>query len=289
MQTHKRILGTLLLLAVLSGCAGQPVTQAPVANESIDLVSGLQAYAQSDSEESLLAAIRLLEGFAAAHPDDYASRARLANAYTLLGAVYRWEVAAKEAAYTAALRYAEAAMLTVPGFAHVRETRGVAFQFALQQLDHRHLEAMEFWKAALLYDYEENSGTMGKMMRYGQLNRAVSVMDRLDQIDENANWGSNRLSRALYLYAMPEYVGGDEARAERLIAAAIADNPNSIVLRWARAKYVSLPAGDRALFMQDLQWVVKQPLHDLVGYRPWNLAIQRNARYLLKNSQQRFK
>jgi tetratricopeptide (TPR) repeat protein len=259
------------------------------ADNRVDLVASLRAYSQADSRETVLAAIRQLERFAAAHPGDYTSRARLANAYTLYGAFYVQDVPAKEAAYTAALRYAEAAMLTVPGFAHVRQTRGVAFHFALQQLDHRHLEAMEFWKAALLYDYEECSGAMSKVLRYGQLMRAVAVMDRMDQIDRNANWGNNRLARGFYLYAMPAYMGGDVEQAQQLIGAAVQDNPRNIVPRWGRAKYVALAESDRELFKQDLQWVVAQPLDELVGYRPWNVAIQQDARRLLKQTRRLFK
>ena len=277
------------VLLTLVACAAQPPNTALDESDPVDIVATMRAYAKVDSHASLSAVIRRLERYADSHPDDYSSRARLANAYTLLGAAYLQDIEAKEAAYAAAIRYAEAAMLTVPGFAHLREQRGVAFHFALQQLDHRHLEAMEFWKAALMYDYEECTGAMGKVLGYAQLHRAEAAMDRMDQIDANANWGNTRMSRGLYLYALPEYLGGDVEKGQQLIAAAVKDNPRNIVPRWGRAKYVALPAGDREQFRQDLQWVVDQPLKELVGYRPWNRAIKRDAKKLLKNTRRLFK
>ncbi len=288
-QVQKRISGIALLVALLCGCAGQTPIERPYSQEPVDLVSGLRAYAQSDNRDSLLHAIQLLEAYATTHPDDYESRARLANAYTLLGAGYTHKVLRKEAAYAAAIRYAEEAMLTVPGFAHVWRGRGIGFTLALQQLDHRHIEAMTFWKAAVLYDYEECTGSMGRVLRFAELRRAVAMMDRLAQIDRNVGDGNNLMAQGLYRFNMPEYLNGDLQLAEQLLAEAVEVNQRNIVPRWGRARYYALPAGDRELFRQDLRWVVDQPLDNLVGYRPWNIVIQRDARRMLKKFRSLFK
>ena len=288
MHVDKGVFGLSLVWLLLTGCAGQPPAEAPDSSEPVTQVSALRAYAKADSRSSLLQAIRMLERYAASHPEDYESQARLANAYTLLGAGYTEDVSGKEAAYSAAIRYAEAAMMTEPGFAHVWGKRGVAFGIALQQLDHRHVEAMSFWKAALLYDYEECTGSMGKMLRYADLRRAVAVMDRLAQIDPNASWGNNLMTRGLYQLRKPDYVGGDVTAAKAMLDEAVKLNQRNLAPRWARAKFYAVLAGDRALFKRDLQWVAAQPLDDLLGYRPWNLLYQREARDLLKQTRQLF-
>lgn len=280
-----RILGAgVMLLLMLAGCAGKQSPVPGLPPKPVALTGAMEAYANVDSRKSLLRAIRMLERYALDNPDNYVSRARLANAYTLLGAGYTQDVPGKQAAYSAAVRYAEEAMLTVPGFAHLRENRGIGFELALRQLDHRHMEAMEFYKAAQFYDYDECSGVMGKLLHLNKVQRAVAVMDRMAQIDANAAWGNNRMSQGLYKLLRPDYLGGDQAQGLQLLDRAVADNPRNIVPRWGRAKYFAVQAGDRDLFKKDLRWVRRQALDELVGYRPWNVVIQREARSLLSRA-----
>ncbi|MGB1579875.1 MAG: TRAP transporter TatT component family protein [Nevskiales bacterium] len=286
-----RICGSLLATMaffVALGCANNITPVPAVPNSPVAIGDAMQAYEQADSRDSLLRAIRMLERYAQDHPGDYASRARLANAYSLLGMGYTQDIGGKEAAYSAAVRYAEAAMLTVPGFAHVWKERGVTFALALQQLDHRHVEAMEYYKVAQFSDYEECKGAMGRVLGISQMQRAVAVMDRLAQIDENVSWGNNRMMQGLYKLRQPDYLGGDHVTAMYMLERAIQDNLQNVAPRWGRAKYFAVPAGKRQLFVSDLRWVVEQPLDQLVGYKPWNIVIQRDARALLSQTNRLF-
>lgn len=281
------VLGLILVLQVGCACrSAAPVlesgSQAPV-----DLAEANAAYTYADGYQSLKGAILLLERYAAQHPDDYASRARLANAYTLLGAGYSTTVADKATAYAAAMRYGEAAMLTVPAF-RAQRAAGESFESALQTLGKAHFEAMEFWKTALFYDFRECTGLLDKLMSYGRLRKAVAVMDRMEQIERQAMWGNNLFSQGIYYLAQPEIVGGDKRKSAAYLAEAAAVSPTNIVPRWGRAKYYAVAMGDRELFRKDLQWVTAQPLDKLSGYRPWNLVLQREALALLANEKQYF-
>lgn len=261
----------------------------PEAGAAIDLVTALRGYAQVDGRKSLLLVIRQLEAYAAAHPADYESRARLANAYTLLGVGYSRRIEAKEAAYTAAIRHAESALLTEPGFAHVWEARGIGFKLALQQLDHRHLEAMAYLKLALLMNYLECSGPLGKLADTVSMQRAIAIMDRIAQIDANAMSGNNRFTQGLYLFARPMVLGGDREAGRSIMKTVVHNNARNLFPRWARARYVAVETGQRRQFVRDLQWVREQPLDGLVGYRPWNLMMQRHAEAMLANEDRYFR
>lgn len=281
---------TLVLMVVLSaGCGTAPVVTDAAASAAtpVDLQEANAAYRYADSYQSLMGAIILLEAYAGQHPGDYASRARLANAYTLLGAGYSTAIADKQAAYAAAMRFGEAAMMTVPAFQAAR-ARGEDFGTALQQLGEAQFEAMEFWKTALFYDFRECTGLLGKLASYARLRRAVAVMDRMAQIDREAMWGNNLFSQGIYFLAQPEIVGGSRSKSAAYLAEAAAVSALNIVPRWGRAKYFAVAMGDQALFRNDLTWVTAQPLDQLVGYRPWNLVLQREARTLLATAQQYF-
>ena len=277
-----------MLFIVAAGCASKVTPTPGLPGAPVAIGDAMQAYHRADSRDALLQAIRMLERYAQDNPDDYSSRARLANAYTLLGLGYTDDIGKKEAAYSAAVRYAEEAMLTEPGFAHVWKERGVSFSLALQQLDHRHIEALSYYRSAQFLDYQECKGAMGRLLDISQMQRAVAVMDRLAQIDPNISDGTNLAMQGLYKIRQPDYLGGDDVTAQYLLERAAQDNPRNIIPRWVRAKYFAIDAGKRDLFVRDLRWVAEQPLEQLVGHRPWNIVIQRDAKALLSQASRLF-
>ncbi len=274
-----------LLGVLLSACVSNAVPPEPDSGpvEAVNFAEANAAFTYADSYPSLKGAISLLERYAQQHPGDYASRARLANAYTLLGAAYSSSVADKAAAYAAAMRYGEAAMMTDPDYKAAHD-RGASFADALQALDEEHFEALEFWKTALFYDFRECTGLWDMLLSYGRLRQAVAVMERMEQIDRQAMWGNNLFSQGIYYLAQPEFVGGDKQLSAAYLAEAAAVSQRNIVPRWGRAKYYAVEMQDAGLFRADLSWVASQSLDKLEGYRPWNVALQREARLLLANS-----
>ncbi len=283
-HTHPAYKSLLILFTItlFPACAGQPQGQRVVVVDSIPVTypQALAAYDAADSRESLLLAIDALERYAKAHPRDYASRARLANAYTLLGAGYSEGVTAKAAAYDQAMTYALAAFNT-DGRYQLARINGQGFAGSLALLDESQMEAMEFWKTAMFYSFREASGLLGQLWRFPRLKQAVAVMERQEAIDRNAMWGNNLMSWGIYYLAQPEWYGGDREKSRAYLAEAAAVSERNIVPRWGRAKYFAVAMDDVQMFRTDLQWVAAQPLAKLEGYRPWNVLLQREARALL--------
>lgn len=278
-----------LCVVIYSGCAYQPRAVEPrvAPSAAVSIAEANAAYRYADSYPSLKGAISLLELYAAQNPADYVSRARLANAYTLLGAGYSQTVAAKAEAYARAMYYGESAMMTVPAYKAARDS-GASFEEALVHLGATQFEAMEFWKTALFYDFRECTSLLGKLSSYAGLRQAVAVMDHMEQINRQAMWGNNLFSQGIYYLAQPEFVGGDKQKAAEYLAEAAAVTARNIVPRWGRAKYYAVAMGDVDLYQQDLQWVQQQPLDTLLGYRPWNVFLQREAKALLTETERYF-
>ncbi len=283
-----KYLTALLAGVILSACASNPSNQGQrvVVVDSIPVTysQALAAFDAADSHESLLLAIDALERYARAHPGDYASRARLANAYTLLGAGYTEGGSAKARAYDQAMDYALEAFNT-DGTYQLARMNGKSFEEGLAFLDERQMEAMEFWKTAMFYSFREASGPIAKLWRYPRLKEAVAVMERQEALDRNAMWGNNLMSWGIYYLAQPEFYGGDREKARAYLAEAAAVSQRNIVPRWGRAKYFAVAMGDVDSYRSDLQWVAAQPLDELVGYRPWNLLLLREARTLLEQEE----
>ena len=275
-----RIAITLLSLIGLSACSGMVAKQAlPQPAASLD--EAMHSYEQVESRHQLLAAIDLLDTYAEQNPGDYASRARLANAYTLLGAGYAKTLDEKASAYEKAMKAAEQAMLTSSDYAQARR-QGRSFSTAVETLDIRYIEAMEFWKTALFYSFREAEGVLDKLLRYPRLKQAVAVMEHIERLDREAIGGSNLMSQGIYYLALPEFAGGDRLKSAKYLAEAAAVSKRSILPRWGRAKYYAVAMKDYELYRSDLQWVVAQPLKDLIGFRPWNVLLQREARGMLE-------
>lgn len=283
-----KAVGWAAVILLLTGCVagqGQRVVAVDAISPSWDQVS--RSYDAVDSRASLLEAIAVLERYADERQRDYASRARLANAYTLLGAGYSAGARDKADAYRQAMQWAEAAFMT-DGTYRLARMNGKSFEEALQYLDLRHIEALEFWKTAVFYSFREASGILAKLVRYPNLKKAVAVMAREEALDRNAMDGNNLMSWGIYYLAQPEFYGGDREKARAYLAEAAAVSERNIVPRWGRGKYFAVAMNDRDMFVNDLQWVVAQPLEPLDGYRPWNVLIQREAAELLAAREQYF-
>jgi tetratricopeptide (TPR) repeat protein len=283
-QTIKSLIkagGLLMAMLGLAACAHcPPPPSTPADTPLVDYAQATAAYDSADSRESLLAAIHLLQRYAQAQPNDYASRARLANAYTLLGAGYSSSGADKAAAYRQAMAFAEQAFMTKVTYRQAREG-GQSFEQALALLDQEQLEALEFWKTAMFYSFREADGIWAKLIRYPRLKQAVAVMQRIEAIDRNAYWGNNLMSWGIYYLAQPEFYGGDRDKARQYLAEAASVSQRNIVPRWGRAKYFAVAMNDPALFRADLEWVAAQPLDELVGFKAWNRVLLIEAKSLL--------
>ena len=274
------ILPALVMMLVMSSGCAVTATQTQIMQPPVSLETAMRAYDKVESRHELLAVIDMLDTYAAHNPGHYESRARLSNAYTLLGAGYSKTLTEKELAYEQAMQVAEEAMMTSSGYAEIMR-RGGSFEEAVQSLNADYIEAMEFWKTALFYSFREAQGAVNKLLRYPRLKKAVAVMEHIDRLDRNAIYGSNLMSLGIYYLALPEFAGGDRSRSAAYLMQAAAVSERSILPRWGRAKYFAVAMQDEALYTSDLKWVVAQPLNKLEGYRPWNILLQREAAEML--------
>ena len=92
----------------------------------------------------------------------------------------------------------------------------------------------------------------------------------------------------LYYQAVPEFAGGDKAKAKEFYEKAIAAGPKLIRNRWIRAKYYQPIAGTRAGFEEDLRWIIAQDPKSDGGEVAWNYYLIQDAKEMLANPEAYF-
>ena len=80
------------------------------------------------------------------------------------------------------------------------------------------------------------------------------------------------------LHRLPEFAGGDREKSRELLDRAQAVGPESLLVRWGRAKYFHLETRNRAGFESDLRWVVAQDPRRASSPYAWNVYFQTQAR-----------
>jgi tetratricopeptide (TPR) repeat protein len=263
----------------------------PTAARSGDAASrrteGDELFSTADSRESLLAALDAYRSALAVDPADYATLARACEAATLLGAAYESSVSGKRRAYRQAIQLCEAAMATNAEFrASVASRRPIGE--AAAALTSREADAMFFWVTAVSYYFKECLWGPAHLLHFRWMLRARDVLACLTEVAPETDRGRISFTWGIYYLALPASAGGDMDASRAHFESAARSAPDSLLVRWGRAKYLAVKTGDRALFTSDLEWVLAQDPRAATSPYPWNVYFRRDARALLAETDRRF-
>jgi tetratricopeptide (TPR) repeat protein len=277
------LMGAALLTGCMSWTPGWEVLPVPAAggNPSEALARGEALFGDAGDAVALRLAIDALEQAVAADPSSGAALERLAEARILYGAAYAVNRDEKTEWYTSGVSAAEQAMATNREFRR-RVEEGATVGDAVSSLGRDEMRAMLFWVTGVSYYFKECLRGPARAIHFRWMLRTREVMERMLEIDPEYEKGAVLFSVAIYHIASPPGAGRDMGLAAEYFERAIAAGPESLLVRWGRAKYVHTGTGDRAEFRKDLEWVLARDPRTASSTYAWNGYFQRDARSMLE-------
>jgi tetratricopeptide (TPR) repeat protein len=275
-------------LLFLSGCVtlkpgwkDAPPATADPGGAAAQLAKGQALFDDADSREKLQDAISAYEEVLQVDSDNYEALTALCEAHTLDAAAYVSSKKEKKPIYQRGIAHCDRALYTNLEFRDLVD-QGIAMEEAAHALTAREARATIFWVTGVSYYFKECLGA-SRLANYRLMVRSEALLNRLMEIDPDYLHGVVHFSRGIYYLSLPKYAGGDRDLSAELMARAEEVGPDSILVRWGRAKYYYFETKNRDGFERDLRWVVEQdPRTSSMSY-PWNVYFQRDASELLEN------
>jgi len=289
MKSFIRIILTLTLLLLASGCSMTWRAEWPVAapdqptaasNEMLNRAEN--EFATARDADGVRRAIASYQQVLTENPADYKALTRLSTLHILLGTAYTKGRSEQSDRFHQAMKYAEQAMYTNADF-RAAVADGTPPWDAVGSLTAREVEAMFFWVTAVQYDFKDGMSLPAKVVNIGWLQHCQKMLDRIEAVAPEFGGGGVEFARVICYYALPESMGGSEAKGDEYMAKAVArgDRDGWLLPRWARGKYYYEILDQTKLQRQDLEWVVSQDPATMHDPFPWRVHFQENARELL--------
>ncbi len=280
------ILGSLALASCLQHQVAWEPFEPPRADAARELSTAVRAArarmdtaADRPAVEGSIAAWKQVLALA---PDHYEALMAVGDLELLLGAGYSSARRQQKAHYLAAMQWNERALYTLPAF-RARVNAGEPLWTAVEAVGDEGMEPMMKWATAVFYLYGDTLSSLGKILNVRWLNRARTVMERMSAVDADWRHGILRFSWGIFYVALPQMAGGDRVQAAHEIDLALELGPDWLLFRWGRGRYLHLETGNRAGFVEDLEWVVAQDPRRAGGPFAWNVYLQRDAQRLLQS------
>lgn len=237
---------------------------------------------------SLEEAIASYERLLVSSPRDAQLLNGVATAHILYGAAYATGRGEKGRWYRTGIRYAERAMSTNDAFAAaVAEGKPIGEAVSLIGGDQAERKAMLLWVTGVSYYFKECAGPRA-VLHFRWMLRAREVMERLADVDPTFDHGAVLFSLGIYHLALPPGGGRDMAKSRDFMERAVAASGTSLLPRWGRARYFHVRSGNRAAFVEDLEWVLQQDPRGVDSPYAWNVYFQRDAKTLLASVDELF-
>ncbi len=279
-----RLVGTTLVVACLtcSGCmswnSGWTVKagKATPGADSTALVAAAEVCAaEASTATGLRADIRAWEAVLAADPANEQAMLRLSSDFTLLGAAHAESVGQAGEYWRKAIQHAERAMVLDSAFRQ-RVEKGAEVWEAVDVLGADRAQALLLWLDAVRFYFQFGQSGIVRMTNPKWPARMGRVLDRLDALE--AAPAAVQVGRGYV--AMVGSNGKDVAAAQERFDRGVALAPGCIKPRWARAKFLEVPADLREAAIEDLEWVLSQD-PAASGKPEFNAFFQADARRML--------
>lgn len=244
--------------------------------DPVALVAAAEALGpQANTLAGLRADIRAWEAVLAADPANERAMLRLASDYTLLGVAHAESVGQSGEFWRNALQYAERAMALDDAF-RARVQAGAEVWEAVEVLGPDRAEALVRWLDAVRFYFQFGQSGVVRMTNPKWPDRMDRVVDRLEAMGVRP--ASVAVARGYV--AMARSNGKDVAAAREQFDQAVALAPDCIKPRWARVKFLAVPAELEELAIEDLEWLLAQDPAGK-GTPEWNAFFQADGRRML--------
>ena len=288
----KRILLAVMVLLMLGCVSLKPgwtdlAPHAGTGDSPSEAARARAMFRDADDHEKLVGTIAAYEAALKHNPEDYGILAGLCEAYILDAAAYSQAKKEKKRRYRLGITYCDRAMYTNPQFRDLVD-QGASLADAAHTLTAREAGAMMFWVTGVSYYFKECMGGIARLSSYRLILQTEVLLTRMMDIDPDYLYGVVHFSRGIYYLGLPKFAGGDRELSAELMNRAEEIGPDSMLVRWGRAKYYHFETNNRDAFERDLHWVLEQdPRQSSMPYA-WNVYFQRDAANMLENVQQLF-
>jgi len=283
----KRVFSAGLFLGILlagpQGCASklklavagsfvQDVALATARHDDIDLAT-----------QAAPTYLLLLEGLLGDHPDNQTLLTATAQAYMGYGALVESEDPNRaRPLYRRAKTYGLRALAQKGKIAPLLDAPFTEFSGVTQHLKAGDVELV-FWAASSWGSWiSANTDSMGAL---AQLPKVILLMEWVLQQDESIQFGSPHLFLGIFHAALPPALGGKPDRALSHFNRALEiSQDQSLMPRVLMARYYARQIFDRQLYESLLHEVLALPIDTVPELTLQNVAAQRQARQLLKET-----
>lgn len=297
MRVCKTVLATLVVSALAVGCgtsrdeAWDTTPAADAAGGSSDnqaMEAGNQAWAGRDESASVDQAIASYSAVTEADPGNYDAWVALSRAqYFKADCHLRFEDGQDEAFLStleAGTQAAERGLMAVSDEFAERMRNGTRIEEAVSVLEASAVPAL-YWRSSNLGKWASADG-FATLLSYKDEIRAV--MQRCLELDAPYYYyGPDRYFGVFYGRA-PSFAGGDLERSREHFEASLAQQPNYFATHVLMAQDFAVKSQDRALFEEQLNWVLENDPESLPEVAPENRCEQRKARLLLATADEVF-
>jgi len=190
----------------------------------------------------------------------------------------------KKRLWEVGVAWGEKAMATNPEFKKRVIDNGEKIEDVLKYLTKNEIESI-YWTASNLGKWGKNSG-IATVLKYKT--RIKNMINRVGELDSNFFHGAfNRYWGAYYAVA-PSFAGGDMDKSIENFRKSIKIEPNYLGNYVLVASYWAVKKGDKKLFKDELNKVLKMNPLKLKVVGPENILEQRKAKKLLENMEELF-
>lgn len=251
----------VVLLALLAGTACNTAHQgtyevaAAAATDNTDVVrAGADAlWEQRGDVEKLKQSLAAYEQVAAANPGDTEVLLHLVRGYYFLGDGHLTEKEAKLAAFDQSVSWGKRCMATNSEFVALLDKGDETEGTAARAITDKEAPCM-YWTSAALGKW---AGLQGLPKILANKDIAFAWMNRvLETLGPDYFFGATGRYFGAYYAALPSFAGQDLERSRKEFDAVIAKFPDHFGNRVLLAEYWAVKAQDRALYLEQLDFVI---------------------------------
>ena len=229
-----------------------------------------------DDKEQLLKALSSFENIANAN-NSYDAMTFLSRGYYLLADGHLENMDEKKKNWEIGITWGEKAMATNPEFKKRVIDNGEKIEDVLKYLDKGQIEAI-YWTAVNLGKWGKNSG-IATVLKYKT--QIKNMINRVGELDKNFFYGAYDRYWGAYYAVAPGFAGGDMEKSLQSFNSAIKTEKNYLGNYVLLADYWARKKGDKDMFVNNLNKVLKMNPNSVKAIAPENKIEQRKAKKLL--------
>jgi hypothetical protein len=232
--------------------------------------------------------LMLIDGLVEAFPENEDLLLAGCKAYIFFASSFLEDSHPEEASalYAKARDYGFRALSRKRDFRGARSGSLAGFTSFLESYGREDVPAL-FWTARAWMGWIK--ANLEDMEALADLPLVEATMRRILELDDSFYYGSPHLFMATYLAARPAVLGGNLSKAREHFETALAQAQGKLLMaRVLFARYYAVGVGDRALFEDTLQEVLKMPADRVPELTLSNVLAKRKARELLEKADEYF-